>query len=234
MKLLIPEPCSQKWESMFDLTDESKFCGVCTKQIVDFTRYSDRKLIQTIQRNPGNICGKFSKTQLNRSLFESRFHFPSLKSILLAGTLLPLSMEYNAQENQNRIEKIDSQTNGQYLTVIKGHFKDTLMQIQGEVKIELVEYKLFCYPNEDGFFQFNVPSENRLSTVKLIVRKGNAYKVYSDLNPNEFIEISVSLHPIYIDKNLINTLPMIGLVVVKPKWYQFGYKFRRLWYRLVG
>lgn len=233
MKVQISEPCPQKWESMFDLTEESKFCDVCTKEIVDFTRYSDRELIQTIQSNPGNICGKFSKTQLNRSLFESRFYFPSLKSILLAGTMLPLSMEYKAQENQNRIEKIDSQTNGQYLTVIKGHFKDTLMQIPGEVRIELVEYKLFCYPNEEGFFQFTVPSENRFDTITLIVRKGNAYKVYLDLNPNGFIDISVSLHPIYLDKDFVNGLPMIGYVIVKPKWYQFGYKFRRLWNRII-
>jgi hypothetical protein len=223
---------------MFDLTEESKFCGVCTKQIVDFTRYSDRKLIQTIQRNPGNICGKFSKTQLNRSLAGKEYHIPNLRAIIMTGLLLNSVADLNGQvemttPHEQSISAPDTASNSSYV-LIQGRIKDIISRwLPRDFRVELNGFHLYCLPNSSGDFQFQVPGKSIPELVSLTVRKGNAYKVYSDLNPNEFIDISVSLHPIYLDEDFINALPMIGVVVVKPKWYQFGYKFRRLWNRII-
>jgi len=238
MKLLIPEPCSQKWESMFESTDESKFCQVCSKQIVDFTRYSDRELKQSVQSSSGNICGKFTADQLNRSLAGKEYDFPNLKAIVMTGLLLNSIADLNGQvettaPQEQSISASDCASNSSYV-LIQGRIKDTISpQIPGDLRVELNGFHLYCLPNSSGDFQFQVPGKSVPELISLTVRKGNAYKVYSDLNPNEFIDISVSLHPIYLDKDFIQSLPMIGYVIVKPKWYQFGYKFRRLWNRII-
>jgi hypothetical protein len=90
---------------------------------------------------------------------------------------------------------------------------------------------LFSELDSIGNFKFSIPVDNFPDQITLIVRKGNAYKVYKELNPREFIQIQVSLHPIEIDVNFIKETQLIGYVVVKPKWYQFGFEIRRWWYR---
>jgi hypothetical protein len=234
MKLLIPEPCSQKWEEMFDLTEESKFCGVCTKEIVDFTLYSDRELRQSIQSSSGKICGKFTEDQLNRSLSGKEYHFPNLKAIVMTGLLLNSVADLNGQVEMTTPHEQSIAASDYSYVIIKGRINDTISpQLAGDLRVELNGFHLYCLPNSSGDFQFQVPGKSVPELISLTVRKGNAYKVYSDLNPNEFIDISVSLHPIYLDEDFINGLPMIGYVIVKPKWYQFGYKFRRLWNRII-
>ena len=66
-QITIPEPCDQKWE---DMTPESKgrFCGQCTKTIVDFSQKSDRQIALALKESNGQLCGRFSDDQLNRDI----------------------------------------------------------------------------------------------------------------------------------------------------------------------
>ena len=238
MKLLIPEPCSQKWDEMSYVNETTKFCLNCSRNIIDFTIQSDFQLKKAIYNSSGNLCGKFTADQLNRSLAGKEYHFPNLKAIVMTGLLLNSIDDLNGQvettaPQEQSISASDTSSNSTYV-LIQGRIKDTISpQLSGDLRVELNGFHLYCLPNSSGNFQFQVPVKSVPKLISLTVRKGNAYKVYSDLNPNEFIEISVSLHPIYLDKDFINSLPMIGYVIVKPKWYQFGYKFRRLWNRII-
>jgi hypothetical protein len=157
-----------------------------------------------------------------------------LRAIVLSGLLLNVTANLNGQVEMKAPQEQSISTSDPSCVVIKGRIKDTISpQLSGDLRVELNGFHLYCLPNSSGDFQFQVPRKSVPELISLTVRKGNAYKVYSDLNPNEFIDISVSLHPIYLDEDFINALPMIGVVVVKPKWYQFGYKFRRLWNRII-
>jgi hypothetical protein len=234
MKLQIPEPCPQKWEEMTSVNETTKFCSNCSKSIIDFSVQSDRQIKKAIYKSSGQLCGKFSSDQLNRSLDNVDNYFPNLRAIVLSGLLLNVTANLNGQVEMKAPQEQSISTSDPSYVVIKGRIKDTISpQLSGDLRVELNGFHLYCLPNSSGGFQFQVPRKSVPELISLTVRKGNAYKVYSELNPNEFIDISVSLHPIYIDEDFINALSMIGYVVVKPKWYQFGYKFRRLWNRII-
>lgn len=66
-QITIPEPCDQKWE---DMTPQSKgrFCGQCTKTIVDFSQKTDREIAAALKQSEGQICGRFTNDQLNRDI----------------------------------------------------------------------------------------------------------------------------------------------------------------------
>ncbi len=232
MKLQITEPCSQRWEQMAIINDSTRFCSECSSNIIDFSLFLDSEIAQKLWKNPDKICGKFSSQQLNRSFGDSGLHFPGLKALLLAGTLTAFSNEFHSQVSETKIEQqqIKLDTN---IQVIRGNIKDTSNTFGNyDLVVELPQYKLFCKSDLDGYFQFSLPVNNLSDTLLLVVRKGNAYKSYDVVNFKEFIQIEVSLHPIEIDSNFTQELQMIGLVVLKPKGYQFGFKFRRLWYRI--
>jgi hypothetical protein len=231
MNFQIPEPCSQKWEQMAFMKDNTRFCAECSRKIVDFTNQSDRQILQHLWSNSTKICGKFSSNQLNRNLSNPQFHFPGLKALLVMGSLATFSNEIHSQVTEVKSELIQTYSDTTY-QIILGNVRDTAHSngIQ-DIYVELPHFNLFSELDSIGNFKFSIPVDNFPDQITLIVRKGNAYKVYKELNPREFIQIQVSLHPIEIDVNFIKETQLIGYVVVKPKWYQFGFEIRRWWYR---
>src|SRR5205085_11579342 len=49
-----------------------RFCGACSKQVVDFSVMSDTEIIRYFTAAKGNTCGRFSNDQLNRVLEETK------------------------------------------------------------------------------------------------------------------------------------------------------------------
>ncbi len=73
----IPEPCHENWDQMTPTT-QGAFCKVCSKDVVDFTTYSDQELIAYFD-NQANLntanpistpqtCGKMKKVQVGADL----------------------------------------------------------------------------------------------------------------------------------------------------------------------
>jgi hypothetical protein len=67
MQLAIPEPCHENWNAMSP-QQQGRFCGVCTKTVVDFSNMSDGQVMETIQKASGGLCGHFHTDQINRTL----------------------------------------------------------------------------------------------------------------------------------------------------------------------
>lgn len=87
MKLVIPEPCKQNWNEM-QPTSEGRFCSSCTKNVIDFTGFTDAQLVSYFKSSPKNVCGKLSSGQISRSLgshgssaLPKATHKPKLNSI---------------------------------------------------------------------------------------------------------------------------------------------------------
>ena len=85
LKIQIPEPCSQLWNKM-DKVDNGRFCNQCNKNLIDFTNFSDKELINFVQNNQSKVCGRFKKTQLEKFYFDKRivFNFTKYKKIVAA------------------------------------------------------------------------------------------------------------------------------------------------------
>jgi len=114
VNISIPKPCHENWHEM-TVAEKGRFCNSCQKTVYDFTRFSDKQLIEKIN-SESNICGRFLATQLNKDL-----SVPKEKSSIwiagISGILSFLSLgnqEAYAQESvkteqteeKNNVEKI--------------------------------------------------------------------------------------------------------------------------------
>lgn len=101
--ICIPEPCHEDWQKMTQ-TEKGKFCGICTKEVIDFTSKTDEDLVK-ILIDSKNTCGKFKKTQLNREVKLERKSGLKLAPYA-ASLLLPLSLlsTTHASSSNNEVQ----------------------------------------------------------------------------------------------------------------------------------
>ncbi len=67
MKIQIKSPCQEDWTKMSS-TFTGKFCASCQKSVIDFTRMTDTEIQKIIHANNSDLCGRFRKTQVGRTL----------------------------------------------------------------------------------------------------------------------------------------------------------------------
>lgn len=67
IKLNIPAPCHENWNEMLP-KDQGRFCGSCSKVVVDFSVMTDKQVLEYFSNYSGNTCGRFSNDQLNRTI----------------------------------------------------------------------------------------------------------------------------------------------------------------------
>jgi len=91
-KIYIPEPCFEDWDKMTP-TEQGAFCGVCSKDVIDFSNRSEEEIQRYLAENMNaKICGRFKASQiceendevppLKINIEEPKFRFP--------GYLLPV------------------------------------------------------------------------------------------------------------------------------------------------
>ncbi len=63
LNIQINDPCHENWDQMSSV-EKGRFCGVCSKVVVDFTQFSDEQLFDYFsnrkQEGSGNLCGRFA------------------------------------------------------------------------------------------------------------------------------------------------------------------------------
>src|ERR1043165_9793104 len=68
IQLSIPTPCHENWDNMTPV-ERGRFCGSCQKQVVDFSRMSDREIAMFFKKlSTGSVCGRFMEDQLDRDI----------------------------------------------------------------------------------------------------------------------------------------------------------------------
>lgn len=125
--LSIPEPCHENWQSM-NVSEKGKFCNACQKNVHDFTKASDKQIIDAFKIDK-NLCGRFLDSQLQRDIFETK----EKSQLWLATSSIVLSLltlgnykvsaqekekiEQNNVKNIQNFEKCDSIINQRAIAV---------------------------------------------------------------------------------------------------------------------
>lgn len=65
MNIHIPNPCHEDWNRM-QPEEQGRFCGVCSKTVMDFTGWEPDAIMAWLQARAGQkVCGRFTATQIN-------------------------------------------------------------------------------------------------------------------------------------------------------------------------
>src|SRR5690606_35281145 len=78
LEISIPSPCHEDWNKMTPF-EKGKYCALCEKTVIDFSGMSDAQLVAFFRSNKGNMCGRFAKDQLDRSIEIPRKRIPWLR-----------------------------------------------------------------------------------------------------------------------------------------------------------
>lgn len=104
MKITIPKPCYENWETMTP-DEKGRFCSVCSKTVHDFTKSSDEELIGGFFSGD-NICGRFRDDQLGRNLSFSIAGKIALGLLGASGILATANAQEVKSENKNIVDKL--------------------------------------------------------------------------------------------------------------------------------
>lgn len=73
----IPKPCQENWDNMTP-TEQGRHCQFCQKEVIDFTKMSDRETAHYLKQN-NQSCGRFNTSQLDKHYFLPTPHNSSKK-----------------------------------------------------------------------------------------------------------------------------------------------------------
>ncbi|HEY0261741.1 MAG TPA: carboxypeptidase-like regulatory domain-containing protein, partial [Chitinophagales bacterium] len=88
----------------------------CSKTVVDFTKMTDRQIVQLLENSSGKMCGRLLNDQMDRVITDNTengfYKFPRLVAgLLLAGT----ATNSIAQSNEVKTEIVSSQNSEEYV-----------------------------------------------------------------------------------------------------------------------
>ncbi len=190
INISIPQPCHENWQAMTP-SEKGRFCDSCQKNVFDFTTASDRQIIEAFNNNE-SLCGRFTKSQLNRDLV-----IPKEKnSIWLATTsvivsLLGMGGQEVLAQGEIRIEQTDkkvipenSTSNSNQEKEINGIVSDNSGPLPG-VNVVIKGTTIGTQTDFDGKFSINA-KENDILVFSFIGMKTNHIKVFNQ-SPINFI-----------------------------------------------
>ena len=110
MKVNIPNPCTEKYDNMSP-TELGRLCKVCNTEVVDFTNWETKDIVEYIQNSNQKVCGKLKLSQI-----ENKRNLRFNSWLKAAGIISLLSFS----------KPIFSQTTKQNEIIISGKVKSAL------------------------------------------------------------------------------------------------------------
>jgi uncharacterized protein YdeI (BOF family) len=108
LSLSIPKPCHENWNAMTPEL-QGRFCGQCSKTVVDFTLMTDGQILDTLKKETGKTCGRFTNDQLERPLIspaKPKWYAAGLWKYIISAGLLSKTNESSAQTKTENSENV--------------------------------------------------------------------------------------------------------------------------------
>jgi CarboxypepD_reg-like domain len=232
--ITIPEPCHENWNNMGPV-EKGRFCGSCSKQVVDFSMMNDGEMAAYLSSTNGKVCGRFNESQLNRTITKRQLRTNFLNQVwklLLPGFFF--SVKAMAQKT-NQADKVPQDgivrtnpkpmilgmvvkkiTHDDFLEknkIITGIVTDeeTGKPVTG-VSITLKGSNWGKVTDEDGSFAFNISKQNFSG---VIIVSGAGY-IAEELTVKELIQADTDKKTIRL-KRKVTVLEEITLTTTAEK-----------------
>jgi hypothetical protein len=133
VNISIPKPCHEDWGAMTP-EEKGRFCSVCSKTVIDFTKASDKEIIEHLNKD-ATACGRFVSSQLNRDLT-----VPKVRSTywILATVTLFSFLGIGSQTAYSQVKQDTIQTDKKNLNQITIKTENNPRKISGVVSDELL------------------------------------------------------------------------------------------------
>jgi hypothetical protein len=179
-KITIPQPCHEHWDHVTE-SNSGRFCGSCSKTVVDFTSMTDRQVIDYLSAAHQKTCGRFSEAQysaINHRLYADNLPSASWwKRVVLAVTMLTSAQYLKAQTAPAKpnteqapisimMGKVAiASKDSTYHTVIGGIIDAADKSVLPGVTIKVEGTTIGTMTNAEGKFMLRVP----VSATRLVV-----------------------------------------------------------------
>jgi hypothetical protein len=248
LKISVPKPCAESWAAMKPETN-GRFCDSCATTVIDFSQFSDKELLEYFANRSGKMCGRFSNSQLNRNIFnleprQSFFTrlvaaaalFLGISSQLQAQNIYthPVPSSYNGTEekpaNQKTVTKTPEKVSGDSL-VISGSVIDAETKEPLPFGIVIIEgTKLNATTDINGYYRIAI--SDSIKANEFVVSFRYVGYLHSQLvvkREELLVGKNIGIEATMIDRSMLQST--IGVIVYKPKPWQFRYLARTLWWK---
>lgn len=235
IQIAIENPCDKiSWRAMSDF-ERGKFCSICSKNVIDFTKMTDAEIVTFLNKSDESVCAKLNQSQMNRILFiDKSYKIKHWNKIIATLALMAITtVSYsNTVGSNNFITKInkgifldsfENNVQGTVLTdsiskIIKGKVVEEGWNQPVKTTVMLKGTTTKVDTDDFGDFEIVVPENYNLDIVTLVVEP-------TGLEDETEMNFKISELPIYdliIEKNAT----AIGTVMIirKKKWWQFWIK----------
>jgi len=234
--LNIQNPCEEKWNEM-QPHDRGKFCLQCSKEVIDFTKCDNSKIVKIIEQSKGKICGRMLVSQLDHPIQiqskknRSKLH-KTLTAIFLIGStgsvfatnLSSTTNSLNVSKNESNYKRIDFKKikTDSLKEVIKAQVLTEFEEPIPDANIFIKELNHNVITDTDGYLTINLPKKFQQEFVTILISypyfKNYETKIYkTDLSANRKFYLKE-------DDNYNEELVLTGIVetkYIKKRWWQF-------------
>lgn len=156
MKVNIPNPCAEKYDNMSP-TELGRLCKVCNTEVVDFTDWETKDIVEYIQKSNQKVCGKLSKQKAEIREVKRNHWSKYVAAILTVGSLGTLfyakaysiqssysTTSYNLVDTVN-VHIVDSENNSlpDVLLINKSNNQKFHTDKNGEAKLPIIGNEMY-------------------------------------------------------------------------------------------
>jgi len=192
-EITIAEPCTQNWDEM-EKGAGFNFCTACSKNVIDFSGYSNAQIIQTLANASSALCGRLSQSQLSQLNYHlaivpatNRNWMKYLGVLAIGASILTHSAE--ASTIRESVEMVKSENNHQLKrtadpvilrTVYGFMFLRSKVPMVG-LKLRLKGTNLTAVTDKNGRYEFKI-DDNLYWKHDELIAEGSEYLVSFKLN----------------------------------------------------
>ena len=227
----INKPCHENWENMTQ-SNQGKFCASCAKNVIDFSKMSDKEIINVLEqnsgKNSGNLCGRFQQKQLNRTiLYENKTNNFTKFYQILSGLLFFSFAESTAEVIKPRTsisptrtdisESKDSLKMPPKNETLKGKIIDKKGEAIPGVNINIKNTTLIAVSDDNGEFSIFISDTLKMDTLTVQI-DAMGYEITS-------LSIKRDEIPLYVEI-VMKEEEMMGAVVISAGMMSYHQKYK--------